>query len=78
MVVPCSTCGQPIEWVTTAAGRPMPLDVEPAYGGGITLQTDLFGGVVALVTPRTGTRRCHFASCPDADAHRRLAGLTRR
>lgn len=54
----CTSCKAPIVWVRTANGRSMPCDPE----------------VLAVVTD-TGEiargRQSHFASCPNADRHRR-------
>ncbi len=66
------TCGAVIEFVRTAKGGIMPLDLEPAADGrwavvdGRLKSYDLEDR--AHGRPR---RRPHWAKCPDRDAHRR-------
>lgn len=55
----CSSCGAPIVWFKTAAGKRMPVD-EPT-----TLPTDRED---QLDLKR---HRSHFATCKNADQHRR-------
>ena len=77
---PCSSCGQPVVWGVTKAGRTMPLDplvlrVVPA--------SDPLGTVIVVtaagdtVRGRRGDgpgslegRISHFATCPHSDDHR--------
>jgi hypothetical protein len=71
----CRTCGAPIQWATTPAGRPIPLDVDPVEGGNIALDT-ASGVPVAVIgavdNPDGYPRyRSHFATCPQADHWRR-------
>lgn len=71
----CRTCEAPIRWVFTAKGHRMPLDPTPVDGGNVELHQDREGGqwIATVVTPEDGVERhrSHFASCKDADAHRR-------
>lgn len=74
----CRSCGAPIRWARTRAGKAVPLDAEPADDGNVVLQEDgtarvltrrqMDGGGVAA--PRYTS---HFATCPDAARHRRRA-----
>jgi len=60
-----------VEWVVTESGARMPLDTGTHRGGGVTeLGRDAQGRMVVRATPDTGTRRSHFASCPNAKVHR--------
>lgn len=54
----CKSCGASIEWIKTTGGKPMPVDAKV-----ITIVTDA-GNVVR-------GRESHFATCPDAAAHRK-------
>jgi hypothetical protein len=76
----CSTCGAPIEWARfKVTGKRHPLDIPPAVDG--TLQVvgaDPDGTPVIRLMPVAERRehdgllrRTHFATCPDADRHRR-------
>jgi hypothetical protein len=62
----CSSCGAPIIWVRTPAGRPTPVNAD----SGVELQRD---GKVHVVATRTGYHAVkvtaytsHFATCPQA------------
>lgn len=72
----CISCDAPLRWVKSANGKPMPLNREPAEKddprGVIAIETNLFGDTVGLVVgPTHGTHISHFATCPNADTHRR-------
>ena len=79
----CSTCGSPIEWARFAKSRkPVPLDVGLVDDGNLELVDRAHDGVpvvrvlrrVELELAREDGRRllrAHFATCPNADAHRR-------
>lgn len=57
--VPCSSCQQPIVWFRTKNGNRMPVDAETTRPTDAEHQLDL-------------TRhRSHFATCPNANQHRR-------
>jgi len=64
----CSSCGAAIVWVTTPAGKPMPLDAEPQKRVVLGRQTGL-AHVLDTWTP-------HWATCPNADQHRRTRPAT--
>ena len=74
----CRTCHAPVLWVVNErTGKRIPLDPEPTdllYGtrfvltGGQSLQ----GAPLARAAEvHEHGRRSHFASCPEADQHRR-------
>lgn len=78
----CRSCGAPIIWATVAkTGKRMPLDATPnPDSGNVLLHPD---GTCRVVTNQSirlavddveaaGTwHTTHFATCPDADKHRR-------
>ena len=70
-VTTCRSCGAPIEWAVSPAGKRLPLDV--AFGPGNLLLDQ--HGVARVVRDGEGTRRSHFASCPNAGQHRRRGPL---
>jgi hypothetical protein len=68
----CRSCGAPIYWGRTEAGKAMPVDVEPTPDGNVIL-FDRRGSVVALVLrrgekapPGAKLRKAHHATCPHA------------
>lgn len=69
----CSTCKAPILWARWAlSGRAVPIDPTPVSSGNLALEA----GRVHLYTDddaRLQRERftSHFATCPDADQHRR-------
>jgi hypothetical protein len=63
----CKSCGAPIEWAHTKNGKRVPLDPGTAENGNLRLDDD---GVVHHA-PGEGDRVTHFATCPNAKAHRR-------
>jgi hypothetical protein len=63
----CTSCGAPIEWVVTAKGSRMPLDLASSPDANIILD----GLIARVVKPGEGVRTSHFASCPNADRHRK-------
>lgn len=73
----CRSCGAPILWATTAAGKSMPLDPEPAENGNVEAVADAHGrwSVVAVHAqpPVFGgpLYLAHFVTCPNAAEHRR-------
>jgi hypothetical protein len=54
----CRSCGAAIVWLTTSGGKSMPVDAETV--GSADLGLFVFG-----------KHRSHFASCPNADQHRK-------
>lgn len=53
----CRSCGHPIVWFKTDAGKNIPIDAETVLAEDTTLEL-----------PRHVS---HFATCPHADQHRR-------
>ena len=68
----CSSCGAPITWAKTVNGKMIPLDSEPAERptGLFTLRSDR-GELFADSAAGTPVYISHFATCPNADAHRK-------
>lgn len=66
----CKSCGAEIEWVRTTKGNNMPLDPIPVAGGNIEM---LINGRAQVVEPDEDKIRSvsHFATCPEAQSHRR-------
>lgn len=69
----CKSCGAPIEWARTKAGKSMPVDNDPAPDGTIEL-VDLPGKPPLAIVHGQPTDeygevryRTHFATCPQAN-----------
>lgn len=78
----CKGCGAPIDWITTKAGKHMPVDPEPVFivmGGGpdyfITDEGDMLIGRRALPAEERPELEVafvpHWKTCPDAGRFRR-------
>lgn len=77
----CKSCGAPILWAITEAGKRMPLDYDEHEGGNVFLFKPKPGnkepfrcriGRQEDPTPQFTTRHfSHFATCPNASDHRR-------
>lgn len=76
----CSSCGARIVWVRTERGKRMPMDPEPYHGlesAGVFVLRDRYaaeGPLAIAVAPAAFDEplyRSHFATCPNADTHRR-------
>ena len=75
----CRSCKQPIRWAVTAAGHPMPIDVDPVTDGNLRVEVDRGGeGMPRVVVVPKGYREpgewlyvAHFRTCPYADQHRK-------
>lgn len=78
----CRSCNAPIDFVKTPKGRNVPVNldyvaVEPVKGGPIAVVTDAGEVVHGKAADATTAglvvrgRVSHFASCPNADQHRR-------
>lgn len=76
----CSTCHAPIEWARTAkAGASIPLDVGEYPNGNLDVIGRSEDGTPTVrvlplderLSAGRPLRRSHFASCPDAEGHRR-------
>ncbi len=74
----CRSCQAEIIWAITEAGKRIPLDDEPALetpAGLFTLDSNWPGeGGPRAISAAAGARlyRSHFATCPNADQHRKL------
>jgi hypothetical protein len=69
----CSSCDAPILFAPTEYGKPMPLDAAPVLlEGTYEIGVD---GVARFVSAGAREGKTlylpHFATCPNADAHRR-------
>lgn len=65
----CTSCKQQIEWRTSkVSGRKMPIDSAPAAGGNIVL---VDRNDYKVVPAGEGTHTSHFATCPNAQKHRK-------
>jgi len=73
----CGSCPAPIIWARTPAGKRMPVDAEPTPDGNVTLVPPLesYDSPLAVVSserdPSSTRYTSHFATCPNADSHRR-------
>lgn len=72
----CSSCGARIFWAHTIAGKAMPIDADPVDTGNVLIDPD--GKAIVLGKPQhtpnlLGENRytSHFATCPDANQHRK-------
>jgi hypothetical protein len=69
----CKSCGAPIRWAKTEAGKRIPLDPEPRPNGNLLVQD----GIAYVHEPGDATDFdqqyyvSHFATCPNADSHRK-------
>ena len=68
----CRSCNAPIEWAWTENGKRIPLDPGTHDRGNLEpTDPDDPHPIVRYVTPGPGLRRSHFASCPNANRHRK-------
>jgi hypothetical protein len=80
----CKSCGKQIRWIKTQAGKNMPCDYEevtyriPKSGKGRANIVTPNGEVISADIVPNGTQDAagigyisHFATCPNADQHRR-------
>jgi hypothetical protein len=67
----CRSCGAPIIWAKTARGSPIPLDASPGPQPNLAPNAD---GAMVVVPPGSGQHTSHFATCPNAAAHRKGQG----
>lgn len=67
----CSSCGAPIIWAMSERRKRMPMDAEPTVlaPGQYKLRENDDGSVDAYLVRRVWVS--HFATCPNADQHRR-------
>ena len=77
----CRTCGRPIIWVVFASGKKNPLDANPDMTAGTVILTGELGDRGTPIAKVIGVNEArqypgarytsHFATCPNADTHRR-------
>ena len=74
----CRSCGAEIRWEVTSAGKRIPLDPRPSPKGNVYLEpgaptVTVFGKLHADARSAMAGRLylSHFATCPNADSHRR-------
>jgi len=68
-VTACKSCGAPVRWAKTRAGKWVMLNPEPRAGGNV----ELVDGLVAVVPPDGSERlTAHFSDCPNANGHRKV------
>ena len=67
----CSSCHAPVIWIKTTSGKNMPLDAKPIKGSGFGISN----GTASKAYPGPNYES-HFATCPNADAHRKPRGTT--
>ncbi len=70
----CRSCGTTIRWCQTPLGKKMPVDIDSVPGGNVDLVKIGPGKYMAKVVAAdegVNRYRSHFASCPNADKHRR-------
>lgn len=75
----CSSCGREVLWGRTEAGKRMPLDSRPHDDGNIVMsELDAAGTPLLRVIKKVDRDayrgvlyKSHFATCPNALAHRR-------
>jgi hypothetical protein len=79
-VTHCRSCGAEIRWVHTVSGATMPLDYHPVPDGNIVAVlpapegTEPLARVLGKDDPRPEGQplfKSHFATCPNANQHRR-------
>jgi hypothetical protein len=67
----CRSCNAPIKWAYTIKGKRIPLDPNPSPEGNI----ELINGIAEVVGPSDNPADIrhisHFATCPNANKHRR-------
>lgn len=74
----CKSCGASIIWARTPAGRTIPIDREPSDDGNVRLSYEghkanalVVGKSDDLFSIGEPRHQSHFATCPNADAHRK-------
>ena len=75
----CKSCGAEIMWAKTQAGRLAPVDAAESPDGNVFVAV-CEGGPTAFFPPAGTTiadatrHKSHFATCPNANAHRKPKG----
>jgi hypothetical protein len=83
MTATCGSCGAPIRWAVTVNGKRMPVDDQPVPDGNLVLSDPTPGAYaptaahyvqpdqLTLFGDEPPRFTSHFATCPNADQHRR-------
>lgn len=66
----CRSCGTAIVWTVTEKGKKMPVDKDPVRGGFVLVHDELDPESPPRAISET-VHLSHFATCPNADAHRK-------
>ncbi len=69
----CRSCGAQILWLKTAKGKAIPVDIKPTPDGNMVID-DGIARVLKKGEPVAGGKlrwTSHFATCPNAAAHRK-------
>jgi hypothetical protein len=65
----CKSCGAPVRWARTDAGKNIPIDPDPRPDGNIQL-VDAGTHLAARVgAAGSGSHVAHFVTCPNANGH---------
>lgn len=75
----CRSCHAPVTWAETRTGKTMPVDPDPHPAGNVQLfqhpsgaqMADVLGPLEVAANGDRPLHRSHFATCPNADQHRR-------
>lgn len=68
----CKSCGAEILWCETMAGKRMPVDAAPTDVGNLVVHgTKVYPVTVDDRVALKPTHTSHFATCKDADRHRK-------
>lgn len=70
----CKSCGASIVWALTKDGKHIPIDNQPVKGGNLrmtSLGREPLTVEVKPVEPEIYGWVSHFATCPNADEHRK-------
>jgi hypothetical protein len=66
----CKSCGAPVLWARTEAGKSMPVDAAPNERGNLIVDGAACR-VATLFDPLGERYTSHFATCPDGPSHRK-------
>lgn len=80
MTARCGSCKADIVWaITVATGKRIPLDAQPSEDGNVAVHRDQVNGELIARVLKDGEQTgpwehrgvSHFATCPNADQHRK-------